>query len=299
MRDRGQVISGLTTPHPSLYRRYGWEIAADRRNYSFAPKDLRLTSPARQRGSLEMLASEDWRLLDEVHREYAAKHNGPFRRTEHEWPWYTLELPWNPVSDIVLWRNDAGVAEGYALYNQPHEGPSIGTVVVIELVATSPDAYKNLLAFLATHDHSSEIRFRGSADDALPLLFGDTERLEIKQHYTVMLRVCDFQNAMQQRPAARDDEACEVTVRIDDTDAPWNAGIWRVSVAEGRTWAERSDGNVELKLDGRMLGPIYNGYMRPSRAAAAGLVEAIDRGALERADRVFAVREVPFFIDTF
>jgi predicted acetyltransferase len=114
-----------------------------------------------------------------------------------------------------------------------------------------------------------------------------------------MLRVCDFQNAMQRRPAARDDEACEVTVRIDDTDAPWNAGIWRVSVAEGRTWAERSDGDVELKLDGRMLGPIYNGYMRPSIAAAAGLIEAIDGSALGRADRVFAAREVPFFIDTF
>ncbi|HEX5370957.1 MAG TPA: GNAT family N-acetyltransferase, partial [Dehalococcoidia bacterium] len=27
MKDRGQVISGLTTPHPALYRRFGWEIS--------------------------------------------------------------------------------------------------------------------------------------------------------------------------------------------------------------------------------------------------------------------------------
>ena len=63
MRDRGQVISGLTTPHPALYRRYGWEIAADRRLYAFPPKDFVPTSKPEHRGSFEMLTSKDWPLL--------------------------------------------------------------------------------------------------------------------------------------------------------------------------------------------------------------------------------------------
>jgi predicted acetyltransferase len=299
MRDRGQVLSGLTTPHPALYRRYGWEIAADRRNYSFSPKDLHLTSPAKQRGSFEMLSLTDWQSLNEVHSVYAERHNGPFRRTEQEWRFNTLEIPWQPISDIALWRNDAGHPEGYALYNQPHSGQHEGDVVVLELVATSADAYKNLATFLATHDMANKIVLRGAPDDALQLLFSDTERLEVGSHYTVMLRVCDFEGAMRLRPAARDDETCEVTMRVEDADAPWNAGLWHVGVAEGRSWAERSSREAELTVESRMLGPLYNGYMKPSTAASVGLIEASDEGALVRADRIFAARQKPFFIDTF
>jgi predicted acetyltransferase len=299
MRDRGQVLSGLTTPHPALYRRYGWEIAAERRNHFFSPKDLRLTSPAKQRGGLEMVSPDDWRPLEVVHQRYAEQHNGPFRRSEHEWQWYTLGLPWQPVSDIVLWRNDAGEAEGYALYNQPHSGSQEGNIVVLEFVANSADAYRNLASFFATHDLAGKIRIRAAADDALPLLFADTERLEVASHYTVMLRVCDFENAMRLRPPARDDEACEVTLRIDDPDAPWNAGVWRVGVGKGESWAEKTAGDADLQVEARMLGPLYNGYMKPSVAASAGLIEAANEGALDRADRVFAARQPPFFIDTF
>nr|AHZ45596.1 GCN5-related N-acetyltransferase [uncultured bacterium] len=299
MRDRGQLISGLTTPHPALYRRYGWEISADRHTYTFAPKDLHLTSMPKQRGGFEMLTSNDWPLLAEVHQVYAERNNGPFRRSEHEWRWYRLELPWDPISDVVLWRDDAGTAQGYALYNQPVGGPNDGKVVVLEFVALTGDAYKNLAIFFATHDISREIRILASPADALTLLFADADRVTVGSHYTVMLRVCDFEAAMRLRPAGRDDETCEVTVSIRDTDAPWNAGVWRAGVAEGRSWAERSEGNAELSVEARMLGPLYNGYMKPSTAAAAGLIEATDDDALVRADRIFAARQAPFFIDTF
>jgi predicted acetyltransferase len=246
-----------------------------------------------------MLHSTDWQVLDEVHRAYAERHNGPFRRTEHEWKWYTLELPWHPVSDIVLWRDERGVAQGYALYNQPTGGADEGKVQVHELIALTGDAYKNLALFFATHDISREIVYSASPEDALPLLFADAERIEIRERFTVMLRVCDFQNAMRLRPADREDEVCEVTMRIDDADAPWNDGVWRVGVAEGRSWAERADGDAELTVEARMLGPLYNGYMKPSTAASAGLIEASDDDALVRADRIFTARQAPFFIDTF
>ena len=101
-----------------------------------------------------------------------------------------------------------------------------------------------------------------------------------------MLRVCDFENAMRLRPAARDDEVCEVTVQIEDTDAPWNAGVWRIGVAEGRSWAERASGDAELMVEARMLGPLYNGYMKPSTAASAGLIEAPRRSPGARGPRL-------------
>ncbi len=141
--------------------------------------------------------------------------------------------------------------------------------------------------------------FWAGHEDALPLLFADAERIEIRDRFTVMLRVCDFEAAMRLRPAARPDETCDVTLHIVDDDAPWNSGAWRVSVAEGRSLAEHTSAAPELTVTGRMLGPLYNGYMKPSVAASAGLLEASNDDALLRADRVFAARQTPYFIDTF
>ena len=161
-----------------------------------------------------MLKPEDWRELDRVLQRYGERHNGPFRRDQGWWQDMTLQLPWHPVSHIVLWRNDRDEAEGYALYNQPTGGPDEGKVMVNELVALSGDAYKNLALFFATHDISREIVVYGGPEDVLPLMFADAERIEIRERFTVMLRVCDFEAAMRLRPAARPDEAAEFTLRI-------------------------------------------------------------------------------------
>jgi hypothetical protein len=49
----------------------------------------------------------------------------------------------------------------------------------------------------------------------------------------------------------------------------------------------------------RILAPMFNGHLRPSVAHEAGLLAATSEDALERADRVFAVKRPPFFPDHF
>jgi predicted acetyltransferase len=300
MRERSQVISGLYTPHPALYRRYGWEIASDWRRYSFNPKDFRPQAQPQQRGRFRWLTQDDWQQLDRVYQVYAADNNGALRRTQGWWKHAVLDVPWRPVEDIVLWEDDAGEPRGYALYQQPvvpgHEPSAIN---VIELIATTPDAYLNLLTYFARHDIHKEISIFAAPDDPLPQLFGDTERLKLEQHYAVLLRVIDFEAAMAARPAARPEDAYEVTLRIEDVEASWNDGVWRCGVAEGRSWAKRADGAAELTLPARVLGPLFNGCMAPSTAARAGLLAAESEDALSRADRVFAARRVPYFPDQF
>ena len=300
MRERGQAISGLYTPHPALYRRYGWEIASEGRTYSFKPKDYAPQVEPAQRGRFRSLKSADWEQLDRVYQAHASRHNGPFRRTDWWWRHYVLETPWRLVSDIVLWESDAGVPEGYAAYQQTPGTPGeAGKVVVLELVALTPDAYLNLVSYFARHDIHGEIVLPAAPDDRLPVIFTDAERLELRQGYGVLLRVCDFAGAMAARPPADADEHCEVTLQVDDRDAPWNDGAWRVGVAEGKTWAERVSGGAELRLSARMLGPIFNGYLTPTMAADLGLISAAGEEALERAGRVFAVRKQPYFPDHF
>src|SRR5690606_4210668 len=131
MRERGQVLSGLYTPHPAFYRRYGWEIASEWRSYQFAPKDLRLQVQPSQRGSFRFVPAKDWQSLVDVYAQYAAPGNGTLQRQEYWWKTYVAASPWRPGTDVVVWHNDAGVAEGYAIYQQPTKpGPGYEVVTV-------------------------------------------------------------------------------------------------------------------------------------------------------------------------
>jgi predicted acetyltransferase len=299
MRERGQPLSGLYTPHPAFYRRYGWEIAAEQRTYRFKPKDLSLQFTPGNRGSFKALRPADWQELVPVHARYAVRSNGPFARNERWWKNYVLDAVWRGTHDIVMWSDDRGEAQGYAVFLLPNSGDDANKVIVVELIALTGDAYANLLAYFGRYDLHREIVINGSTHDTLPLQFFDTERLEMTDHFSVMLRVNDFEAAMTARPPARSDETCEVVLGIEDRTAPWNEGAWRVGVAEGRTLVSRTDEAPELTVNERILASLFNGYLRPSTGFEAGLVSAHDEGALDRADRVFAVKRPPFFPDHF
>jgi predicted acetyltransferase len=302
MRERGQVLSGLYTPHPSFYRRYGWEIASDWRVYSFAPKDLRLDIKPSQRGRFRFLRADDWQSLAPVYDRYAIAGNGTLRRPEYWWRSYVADTPWRPGTDVVLWQNDAGEPEGYGIYQQPaRPGPGYEqiSIDVRELVAVSRDAYLNLWAYFGRHDIHHEVSIAVSPHEPVLSVVADAERLEVKQGYAVLLRVVDFEAAIRSRPPARADETCTLLIRLIDDSAPWNDGTWRIGVSEGKTWAERTDGDPELTMTSRVLAPLFNGYLTPDSAHLGGLLEAKSDDALLRAGRIFAVTQPPFFLDHF
>jgi predicted acetyltransferase len=299
MRERGQPLAGLYTPHPAFYRRYGWEIAAEHRTYRFKPKDLDLQLAPSQRGSFHLLRPADWEQLLPVYEPSAARANGTFVRNERWWTSYVLGATWRGIHDIVLWRDDESAPQGYAVFRLPTTGEDANNVVVEELVALTGDAYANLLAYFGRYDLHREIVINAAPHDTLPLQFLDTERLDVTDRFSVMLRVNDFEAALTARPPARADEQAEVVLRIEDRTASWNDGTWRAGVAEGRTLVERTNAEPELTVSERILAPLFNGHLRPSLAHEAGLIAATSEDAVERADRVFAVKRPPFFPDHF
>lgn len=299
MRDQDQWLAALYTPHPSLYRRYGWEIAADERIFKFNPKDLQLTASPSQRGRLRYVTADEWRELDTVHRAYSAARNGALERDELWWRNWVLRT-WSGTPEAILWQTDAGLTEGYILYIEPGwSSRDSGKFIVQELVALTPDARLNLLAVMAQQDIREEVVYYAPSDDALPLLFAEEERLKIEQRHTVLLRIVDVQAALSQRPSLTAGGGCEFSIEVSDAYAPWNAGTWRIQSVDGKTIVERADGPGDLQLDVRYLAPMINGYVTASAAAGAGLVRVSRPGALAEADRWFAVTGRPYFADRF
>ncbi len=300
MRDRGQVISGLHTPHPALYRRYGWEIASERRVYTFAPKDIALQAQPSQSGRTRLLTPDDWAQADRVYRLHAAKRNGPLHRGEVWWREAVFGAGQPTAGDVVLWETDDGEPQGYAVYYQRRQYDEFMPPFWIrELVALSPDAYLNLLLYILRHDLPQQIAFHAPPNDPFLSVLVDTQRVKVENDYDMMLRVCDVEAALRMRAPAYPAHDQSLTLQINDASAPWNEGTLRVEVAGGAVNVERVDGEAELSLSATTLAPVFNGYLSVAGAVLAGLARVRDEASLAAAEAFFATLYAPFCADGF
>lgn len=300
MRERGQVLSGLHTPHPSLYQRYGWEIASVRKAYTFAPKDVALRSQPGERGRLRMLAPDDWAQLDRVYRQHSAQRNGPIHRGEVWWREAIFALSQPAPADVALWEDGRGEPQGYVVYHQrTSPDRDMPMFWVREVTALTSDAYLNLISYLLRHDLPKTITWSAPSDDPFLSLVEDATKVRIEMDYDVMLRVCDVENALRQRPPPGREGGLSLALGVSDASAPWNEGTWQIEVADGLVSVESTNAPPELSLSATVLAPVFNGFLSPGAAALAGLAAAKDAETLATADAVFATTHPPYCADGF
>jgi predicted acetyltransferase len=303
MRDRGQSLSGLYTPHPALYRRFGWEIASGWRSISFPPKDVSLRAKPREPGSMRLAGADDWQQLDRVYRAYCRERTGALHRPELWWregvfgglgPFGRQQL------DAVVWSDAAGEPQGYLIYGQMSASGFGGQsrFYVRELVALTGDAYLNLAQVPLRHDLAAEVYWTAAPDDPFAELVENAEKLKIEEHYGLLLRVVDVAQALGVRPPGTE-HVEPFTLALADPSAPWNEGTWRIEAAEGQSGVERVEGDADLSLGAPALAALFSGYLSPSNAALIGLIDVGRPEALAAADRFFATRYPPHCADVF
>lgn len=300
MRERGQVLSGLHTPHPTLYQRYGWEIASVHRIYKFPPKDTTLKAQPSERGRTRMLQPDDWAQADRVYRLHSTRGNGPLHRAEVWWRQAIFggSQPW--PSDVALWEDGQGEPQGYVVYHQPTQrDPDTPVFLVRELVALTTDAYLNLIQYVLRHDLPPEITWVAPPYDPFRSLVDDATKLTVREWYDLMLRVCDVEAALKLRPPGNPERPLSLTLQVSDRSAPWNEGTWHVEVEDGAVGVEKTAGEPDLTLSATTLAPLFNGFISPTSAALAGRVTARNEEALAAGDAFFATLYPPFCADGF
>ena len=301
MRENGQVLSGLHTPHPTLYQRYGWEIASLWRTFKFPPKEIQFKTEPKERGYIRMLKADDWAQADRVYRQHSAKRNGPLHRGEVWWREAIFGSGFSPEpSDVALCEDGSGEPQGYVVYYQPQRPQANEPQFWIrEVVALTTDAYLNLLLYIVRHDLPREIAFNAAPDDPFYSLVDDARHVKIEEGYDLMNRVVDAEAALKVRPPASPELDLEFTLRLSDRSAPWNEGTWLVKQANGEVAVEKTDSEPNLTMSTTTLAPIYNAFITPTAAAFAGRVEADSEAALATADAFFATLHPPFCSDGF
>lgn len=306
MRDEGQVLSGLYTPHSALYRRYGWMRAGRALRYSFRPRDIALVAPGPS-GEALRVSHHEWAALDTVYRTFIACRNGYLHRSEHWWRAGVLRDLYERRRehlDVAVWARQDGVWQGYVVYDISRQPDAFPRLRVRDFAALDGDAYLGLVGYLLRHDNAQEVQWWAPLDDPFLSLVDDPGRVDVGYEPGIFLRVVDVAGAFASRPCLTEVSGQRLTLELTDKAAPWNAGGWRLEAESGRTLAQKCEEAYArrapgLSLDVTVLAALFNGFLSPSEAARGGLMKVHSEAALAAADRIFAVLCPPFTADYF
>jgi predicted acetyltransferase len=304
MRERGQVLSGLHTPHDALYRRFGWERGESKIAYSFGPKEVRLRFRG-ARAQTESVTSADWQRVDRLFQEKTANSNGAFVRGEQWWKYAILsrfDRGKLVESDAVVWVDADGNDQGYVVYvnrNMAPAGQWIPQEVWIrDFVALNSDAYIGLWEHMLTHDLAEKISVEMHPADPFRHICEDPFTVNTREPDGAMIRIVDLEKAFELRPYIGT-RAANFAVQVADRHLPWNDGTWRIEAAEGRMRAERTDATPDVEMDVNALAAMFTGFLRPAVGVTTGFARLQRPDALADMEQVFAVADAPFCPDYY
>jgi predicted acetyltransferase len=199
------------------------------------------------------------------------------------------------VKRLALLELD-GQPAGYAIYVVEQDwahGSSTGTVTVLEVVAPTPEATRELWRWLLDFDWTSRfVADHLPLDHPLFLLLAEPRRMQLEVGDAIWLRLIDVEAALAARSYDAD---TQVVVELTDAFLPENAGRWRL----GARGAERTNASAELALDVTGLGSVYLGGFSFRDLVEASRAVELAPGAVSRADALFRTGVQPWCPEIF
>jgi predicted acetyltransferase len=303
-RAAGEPIAVLWASEGRIYQRFGYGLSATALSLTIETNEVRLTVPppaGRLRESTPAALRDH---MVKLYEEAYAGRPGWSERAGRHWDYR--------LSDVAEWRRGAtelravshedpnGVVDGYALWRAERRwgntGPS-GEVRVMELVATTPDAYGALWQHLLTMDLTRTVNVWLCAPDE-PLLHAvsDPRRLDARLHDALWVRVLDVPAALAARRYATE---VDVVFEVSDAMIAANAGRWRLQGSPTDARCAATSDAADLSCDVKALGAVYLGGTSLSSLAATGQVVEHTAGALARADAALRWHRAPTSPEVF
>lgn len=286
----GTPVAALTASEASIYRRFGFGVGVRERTIEV---DVRragglLSEPE---GSTELVSPAS--LTETAPAVFARFHRRtPGSIDRHAGSWDAVlrrERPDgtpDPALRAAVHRDATGTIDGYVTYRVESAGGGPGstgvpTLVVVDLVAATDDAYLGLWQLLLAVDLVATVRHPNAPQhDPLGHALVDGRALTIvhdEDH--VWFRILDPVAALQARPWAADGV---VTVAIGDA-LGHAAGTYRITSEGGDATVKKAAvRRADLELDVATLGSLWLGGFDPVTLAAAGLVRERRKGAVAR-----------------
>ncbi|MEU4650909.1 GNAT family N-acetyltransferase [Nocardia fluminea] len=289
--ERGEVVATLRASEGSIYERFGYGVAS-----SFARLDLyrgraRLRDTVPPSGAVRFVEPADaWKLFPQIYASAAISWTGAIDRPGY---WWKLKQRTAAEPTYTVTHGPVGAEDGFARYHPVDTANWFTsrerTIVVDDLVATTPQAYLGLIRHLLSVDLVDKVTFAFAPVDApLRHLFTDERAVGVAGvHDETWLRLVDVLAALARRTYR---DASPVIVEVEDTLRTTNSGRYRICAGE----VVRVEAPAEITVDVAGLGAIYLGGSTWRQLALAGRVVEHRAGAVEAADTLFATPTMPF-----
>lgn len=238
MKDKGQVLSFLAPFSYPFYRKYGWEMHGEYKEWKIK---VDLFPKLIGKGSIYRSSKEDT-TLHQLYDQFAQRFNGMLKRDSAWWE-NRVFTGSRKKSVVAIYRDAQAQAKGYLLYEVRED-----KFRVHEMVYLDQDSYCGLWQFIAQHDSMiEEVQIKTHRDDPLPLLLANP-RIEQKLVPYFMVRLVDVKAFLEEYPLNWTDAGQQehTFLHISDAQAPWNDGTFHIQQAE-RSNAEGENGSASVR----------------------------------------------------
>lgn len=287
MKRHGQTISYLYPFSFGYYRKYGWELAFGKKEYTIPI--ARFTNTKRPSGYIRR-ENADISLLNTIYSTYAQTFGGMLARDE-KW-WHDRIL--NQNMHIAVAYNENDEANGYILFNVKKD-----VFHVIEHAYTSQNGRDLLIQFIANHDSMVEkVEMTVPENDNLSFLLNEP-RFEQQTKPYFMARIVDVQAFLKQFPFAEEHE--QITLHVTDNFLPKNTGAYQLNQHGKHTdvtyLAKGSTSQQGLHCSIQNLTSMCLGYIRPMELFEMGVIDG-DMHDAANFEKIIP-KQQPYFADFF
>jgi predicted acetyltransferase len=288
-RERGDAVVALWASEEGIYGRFGFGRTGFVGSIALPREHAGFDAPLETRGRLRLVEPDEaLEAFPPLWDALARRRPGMILRSREWWEDRTLSDPAGHREGagpkrFALLEQD-GEPAGYAIYRHQfgfEGGSSASKLVVVEAVATEPEAMAAVWRYLLDVDWTAEITASLlPPDHPLFFLLAQPRRMRYRMGDGMWLRLLDVPAALAARTYPEDGE---LVLEVRDELCPWNAGRWRLAGGA----AESTRAAADVALDVAALGAAYLGGVSLSLLAQGGWVEELVPGALVRADGIF------------
>jgi predicted acetyltransferase len=299
VRERGEVVAGLTASEGAIYGRFGYGIATLSGRFHLDKRTAVVRGSPSPQGRIELVPLEEALQLmpipfDRVRRTVP----GMLARTPVWWEYVTRDLErWRDGASALLHavHRTADEVDGYVSYRFKHdwsEGVPEGSVIIQELMAATPEAYADLWRYVLGIDLAGRVEGRSRpSDEPLLHLLAEPRRLRLQLGDGLWIRLVDVPRALEARRYRTDGR---VVLEVRDEFCPANHGRYELEGGPDGAICRPTDADPDLELAVEDLGAAYLGGTSFDALARAGRVRILQAGAEAGADAMFGTARAPW-----
>lgn len=257
MRDSEMIVSMLAPFSYEYYRKYGWELAMTKTNYTIPVEYFR---KFKSYGKMNKISCDDFGSIAPIYEKYAGEMNLMIHENDLRWKNFIFFgglgafMGLKDKTEVYKYTGRSGNVEGYIIY------ALIGDKLhVLQMVALKFEAMEGIFSFFNGHTGQvKSICWACSSDSRLMALLDDP-RVSAEVHPSMMFRVVDVKKALLYN-SYPEDVRVSVEIQIDDVCAPWNGETIHLEIEGGNARIGKRKGECTLKCTIQAFSQFFSGY---------------------------------------